>query len=267
MLILIGALGYAAIGVIAGVATGLLGISGGVITVPSLFFLFRLLGYPQELIMQMAIGTSLASMVFNTISSTIAHHKRKAVLWPVVKKMAPGLVIGSLIGALCASYLSAIILEIIFGVFLCIIGLYFFRPTPPSPTPKPLPKPAYMYLISGGIGCLSNILGIGGGIMTVPTLLSFKLPEKSAIGTSAATSVLITTLGAVSYLIFGLGQENIPESIGFLNLPAFAVIGPVTFFAAPFGARLAHRLPNKTLKQILGVALLLIGITMLSRSV
>ncbi|MBY0528806.1 MAG: sulfite exporter TauE/SafE family protein [Rhabdochlamydiaceae bacterium] len=256
------AIAYLAIGSVAGILAGLLGIGGGIVTVPSLLLVFNLLGYPQAYLMHMAIGTSLAAMVFNTISSTCAHHKRQGVLWNIVRKMLPGLVIGSVLGAISAEYLSGIILEIFFGCFLMGIGILFLRKHKPHLEEHKLPRPAIFTLISTGIGWLSNLLGIGGGVITVPVLTSFKLQSKKAIGTSAATSLCISFIGALCYLWVGLGKLPFEETVGYINLPAFALIGIATFIAAPIGAKWTHQLPEHLLKRFLGGMLILVGAAM-----
>ncbi len=260
-LILVG-IAYLVIGSVAGILAGLLGIGGGIVTVPCLLLVFNLLGYPQTYLMHMAIGTSLAAMVFNTISSTCAHHKRHGVLWNIVRKMLPGLVIGSVLGAVSAEYLSGIILEIFFGCFLIGIGILFLRKHQPHLEEHKLPSPPVFTLISAGIGWLSNLLGIGGGVITVPVLTSFKVQSKKAIGTSAATSLCISSIGALSYLWIGLGKLPFHETVGYINLPAFALIGIATFIAAPIGAKWTHQLSEHVLKRFLGVMLVLVGAAM-----
>ncbi len=254
---------YILIGTIAGIMAGLVGIGGGIITVPCLYLVFHLLGYPQAYLMHMAIGTSLAAMVFNTISSTQAHHKHHGVVWSIVKKMLPGLLIGSFLGALSAEILSGVILAIVFGFFLIGTGLLFFRKHQPDLLEHKLPKAPMLTLISTGIGWLSNVLGIGGGVITVPILSAFKLPSKKAIGTSAATSLVISTIGAITYLMIGLGKLPFHDTVGYVNLPAFALIGIATFIAAPYGAKWTHQLREQTLKRVFGVVLVIMGLTMI----
>jgi uncharacterized membrane protein YfcA len=258
---------YAIIGVIAGILAGLLGISGGVITVPLLVLLFSLLDFPQTYVMHLAIGTSLASMCFNALSSTWMHNKKGVVLWKVVKRMFPGIVIGSICGSLVAHFLSGVVLEMIFGIFEILLGLYFFRQVKLHEGDHPLPKAGVLNCIGFGVSSLANVLGIGGGLITVPTLMAFRVHEKKAIGTSAATGVIITFLGAIGYMIFGFKQQVSidQDAIGYLYLPAFLVISVTTFFAAPYGAELTHRLPSKMLRRIFGYALIGTGLLMVLR--
>jgi uncharacterized membrane protein YfcA len=254
---------YAVVGIAAGILGGLLGIGGGVITVPCLYYIFYLIGYPHPYLMLLAIGTSLAAMIFNTAASTWAHNKRGSVLWDVCKRMAPGLIIGSIIGAFVAKYLPEKFLEIFFGVFLCILAINFLRKHPSHEEPHRLPRLPFLLLWSSGIGGISNILGIGGGTLIVPFLTAFKVPAKKAIGTSAACSFLITSIGALSYFIIGLNQVHLPEEMGYIDLPAFAIIGVVSFFAAPFGAKWTHELPIDRIRKIFALVLIVTGVSMM----
>ncbi len=254
---------YVLIGGVAGVLAGLLGVSGGIITVPALFFLFTHLDLPQGYIMHYAIGTSMAAMIFNSLSATYSHNKRKAVIWPVLKKMFIGIVLGSIAGAVIADHLSGKILEIIFGVFALLVGFYFFWPRTLPEGDHRLPSFFLINLISFGVSFLANILGIGGGIITVPILMAFKMSDRQAIGSSSAITLCITTLGALLYLYFGIGIVTFHESIGFIYLPAFLVIAVTTLFAAPFGVKLAHQLPSSIIRKIFACALIATGVVMI----
>lgn len=251
------------IGILAGLSAGLLGISGGLVTVPLLALVFHFMGFPQAFLMQMAIGTSLAAMVFTGIASSWAHHLKGAVLWDVIKPMLLGLFFGSVLGALIAHLLSSVLLELFFGVVAIIIGIYFYRDRFKfHPEIKRVPK-WYFTLWGFGIAFISNILGIGGGIITVPILISHHYPEKKAIGTSAASSMMISFLGALAYLYFGMHQITFPGSIGYLFLPAFIGVSIASMIAAPFGVKLAHSLPENRLKKIFGVFLIIVGLRMI----
>jgi uncharacterized membrane protein YfcA len=254
---------YIIVGILAGILGGLLGIGGGIITVPALYYIFSFSKYPQNYLMYLAIGTSLAAMIFNTGASTWAHNRRHNVLWDVFKGMAPGLLMGSVMGAITAQWLTGIILEIIFGSFLCILALSFWRKQPIHDEQHRLPKRAFLLLWSGAIGGISNILGIGGGVLIVPFLTAFKVPAKKAIGTSAACSLLVTLIGATSYLIIGLKVVHLPEDIGYIDFPAFLTIGIVSFLVAPYGAKLTHELPVQRVRKIFAIVLLIMGLSMI----
>lgn len=256
-------LAYGVLGVVAGILGGLLGIGGGVITVPCLLYIFHLQGYPQWEIMHMAIATSLAAMILTTIASTWSQNKRKAVLWPVFKKLCPGLVIGSFLGALLSIWLSDVALEIFFGVFLCALAVRFYFYTSGKLGKNKLPRTPILSLYSDGIGAMSNLLGIGGGSLTVPMLMRFKVPDKNAIGTSSATTLLTAVLGSISYLILGRGDVAAPDNVGLINIPSFLVVGIVTFFCAPIGVKLAHEISPKIVRRIFAIVLALTGMSLI----
>ncbi len=254
---------YILIGLLAGVLAGLLGISGGVITVPCLFFIFKYMGFSKLHLMHYAIGTSMAAMIFNSLSATYFHNKRGSVLWDVIKVMLPGIFIGSLGGAFIADLLSGVILQICFGFFALLVGIYFLKPHALHEGHHRLPSPLKLSGISFGVSFMSNILGIGGGIITVPILMAYKVSDQKAIASSSAITLLITSLGALAYLFFGLNEAPLKDSIGFIYIPAFCIIAATTFFAAPLGVKLAHQLSAKTLRRIFACALILTGITMI----
>lgn len=254
---------YVVIGAIAGTLSGLLGIGGGIVTVPCLLILFPYLGFPKEYIMHLAIATSLAAMIFNTTSATIAHNKRGAVLWDIFWKLVPGLIIGSVIGALISTWLPDLLLEIIFGSFLLLLAIYFYRSKTVKSETHKLPHPFILNILCGGIGAISNLLGIGGGSMTVPLLTAFKVKDKNAIGTSAATTLITTICGTISYLVFGWGDIQEPETFGLINVPAFLIVGMTAFFTAPYGAKLTHEIDAGKVRKIFAIVLALTGLSLI----
>jgi uncharacterized membrane protein YfcA len=263
MSIVIICIAYVAIGVIAGILGGLLGIGGGVVTVPCFLLLFPYLGFPQAYIMHMAIATSLAAMILNTAAATRAHNKRGTVVWDVFWKLVPGLIFGAIIGAFIASWLSSIVLEIFFGVFLLLLAVYFYRQKVIRSGTHKLPSKLILNSLSVGIGAVSNLLGIGGGSMTVPLLTSFKMKDRNAIGTSAATTLLTTSLGAASYLILGWGDVPGEGTLGLINILAFLIVGVAAFFTAPYGAALTQKIDPDQVRKIFAVVLALTGISLI----
>lgn len=257
---------YIFIGLLSGFFGGLLGIGGGLIAVPSLLFTFYLINLPQTYAMQLAIGTSLGAMIFTAASSAWAHYRQKGVYWDFFCKLAPGILIGTILGSLIADYLPSKELKLIFGLFILIIGFSFLVPPETLMIKNPLIQPniSHMSLMGVVIGTTSSLLGIGGGIMTVPVLTLFQVPLKNAISTSAVTGFLIAVVGAVSFLYLGLDKETISGSLGYLYLPAFIPIGIAAALAAPFGAKLAYRLPQIVLSRIFGIFLIIVGITMIA---
>ncbi|MCF7852236.1 MAG: sulfite exporter TauE/SafE family protein [Simkaniaceae bacterium] len=253
-------------GAIAGILSGLIGIGGGVVVVPCLYYTLAFLKVPQEELMQIVLGTSLATIAFNTLVSSTAHFKKKGVLIRPLKRMTPGLILGAIAGATLANFLPSSGLKLIFAVFEIALGVYFFflGPEEIADTNK-LPKILAMSSMGLVIGALSALLGIGGGVLTVPTLLFFKVPMKKAIGTSAAASFIIAVAGTISYLFYGIGTLSIKFTIGFVYLPALLAICGGSLIAAPLAVELAHRLPTQMLKKIFSVVLIAIGIFMIAK--
>lgn len=254
---------FGIIGILAGILSGLLGIGGGVITIPCLLLAFMKLGIHKPAIMHLAIGTSLAAMVFNTLSASYSHYKKKAVLFHIVKPMSLGIIIGAIIGALIARFASSNFLQIFFGVFEVLLGARFLLPEPKIVKEKKLPSFWGLSSISLGVTTLSTMLGIGGGIVNVPILTHYNVPVKKAIGTSSALSFLISLFGAVFFLFMGMHTTKVDETIGYIYIPAFLIISIVSFFAAPYGAKLAHKLPTTILKKIFALALIAAGAIMI----
>lgn len=250
------------IGVLAGLLGGLLGISGGIITVPALVYLFKYYGFPTVNLLQLAIGTSFAAMVFNVLAAMIAHQSKRAIQWILVKKMLPGVVLGCLLGAYFAHMVPSTILELFFGLFAIILGIHFYKYQGFSLQPGKTPLFSHLNGLGFGIGAVSNILGIGGGTMMVPLFVRLKLSLKSSIATSTAIGFIITLIGAAAYLILGLGETFYKSTLGFIYLPAFYILAPITLVTAPLGARWAHQMNTKHLKKVFAVCLVVIGTLM-----
>jgi hypothetical protein len=253
---------YVVVGALAGVLGGLLGIGGGVVTVPCFLYMFRFLDFPQPFVMHMAIATSLAAMIFNTFSSTWAHHRRHNVLWKVFLRFVPGLIIGAILAAYIANLLPGRALEISFGVFLCAMAVRFCLQKSISDAAHKLPGPLVLTGLGGLIGLISNMLGIGGGSLAVPLLTSFKIRDKNAIGTSSAVTLVTATLGTVSYLF--LGMKELPKaSLGFIDPTAFLIVGISACFTAPIGVHLVHILDPQKVRRIFSLVLVLTGLSLI----
>ncbi len=255
---------YAFIGIGAGFLAGLLGMSGGIVTVPCLLLVFTLMKFPTVHIMQLAMGTSLAAMVFNSISATYTHHQEHAVDWKIVKTMLPGLILGCIAGAFVSYLSSTSLLKIIFGIFAVILGIYIYRYRAlPEVEAQISPGKKILNFAGFAVSSISNMLGIGGGTMMVPIFVAFKMTMRSAVGCSAATGFIISLGGAVSYLIFGLGETTYEYTIGFIYIPAFVILAVTTFLTAPSGAHLTHRMAADKLKKYFSICLIGIGIFMM----
>lgn len=254
---------YLFLGAVAGILAGLMGIGGGLVIVPMLVFCFIGLGIPHEHIMHIALGTSLASIIFTSISSFMAHHRRGAVHWDIVRRLVPGIIAGTLIGAYIASLLTTNLLKGFFGIFLYYVAFQFLLDKKPEPT-RELPGMMGMFSTGNVIGIVSSLMGIGGGTLSVPFMIWCNIPIHHAIGTSAAIGFPIAIAGTVGYILTGLGVDNLPSSsIGYIYFPALVGIVCASMLTAPLGARLAHWLPVPKLKRIFAVLLLVVGTKMM----
>lgn len=266
MITLLSILIFAVIGVIAGFASGLLGVGGGFIVVPALQATFALMGFPSDTIMQTAIGTSLAAMICTAGASAWAHYKQKGIYWDYFKFMIPGIFIGCIVGSYIAEKLTSDQLKQVFGALMCLTGFYLLLTASKDQSGKNGLNPNGLLLMVVGlfIGSVSSLLGMGGGIITVPILSFLGAPVKNAISTSAVTGFLIAVVGALSYLFLGMFHDHPNDSAGYLYLPAFLIIGLMAAFMAPIGAKYAHNTHETLLKAAFGLLQLCIGIIMLS---
>ena len=255
---------YCLLGVFAGTMAGLLGVGGGLIIVPALIAIWQPQAIGGGYAMQLAIGTSLATIVLTSFSSVRAHHQRGSVQWNIVWRLTPGIVLGAWLGAAMATQMSGEILKSIFGVFELLVAAQMAFAVRPAPH-RALPGRAGMTLAGSGIGAVSAIIGIGGGTMTVPFLSWCNVTIHKAVGTSAACGLPIAIGGAISYLVLGWGNAALPAwSAGFVYGPALAGIAVTSMLFAPLGAALAHRLSTVVLKRAFAGFLALLGIWMLT---
>jgi uncharacterized membrane protein YfcA len=254
---------YLLTGAAAGVSAGLLGIGGGLIIVPILFFIFSAQAVASEHVMHMALATSLATIIVTSVSSAWAHHKRNAVLWPIVFNLSPGIIVGAWLGAMLASTLTSNILRPVFGLFELMVAIHLLANYTPGTHTSTISRTRS---ITGGIviGGVSSIVGIGGGTLTVPFLLWHNIPIKNAVASSAACGFPIAVAGTASYIVSGWNTEGLPAyTLGYVNLPAFALIIITSMITAPVGAGLAHRLPERTLRMFFALFLILLSLKML----
>lgn len=248
-----------ALGAFTGFFAGLFGIGGGGIMVPVLTFLFVQQQFPAEHVLHMALATSMAAIVPTAIASLLAHHKHKAVIWPVVIKITPGILLGTFAGTFLASYLSAEPLAIFFSCFMTFVALQMVANRKPKPSQQ-LPGLLGLSSAGGGIGIISALVAIGGGTLTVPFLVWCNISLPVAIGTSAAIGLPIALSGALGYILNGWNQANLPAyTLGYVFWPAVITMAAMSFFTAPVGAKLAHKLPTPLLKKLF--ALLLVGLS------
>lgn len=254
---------YAAAGAVAGVLAGLLGVGGGLIIVPMLVFCLTRQGIPDGMIMHLALATSMASIMFTSVSSFWSHHRHGAVRWVVVRRIVLGIFTGTFLGTWVASSLSTPTLKVFFVVFLYYVGFQLFTGKKPKPG-RQLPGPAGMFAAGNGIGVVSSLVGIGGGSLSVPFMVWCNVPLHQAIGTSAAIGFPIAVAGTLGYIANGLFAPDLPPwSIGYVYLPALLGLIVTSVLTAPLGVRLAHRLPVDRLKRIFAILLLVVGTRML----
>ncbi|QQG66241.1 sulfite exporter TauE/SafE family protein [Desulfobulbus oligotrophicus] len=246
---------YIVVGLIAGVLAGLLGVGGGVVIVPMLVFCFVKQGIQPDQIMHLALGTSLASIIFTSISSFMSHHRRGAVEWRIVKQIVPGILIGTFAGTFIAAQLSTNFLKAFFCVFLYAVATQMLLNKKPTST-RELPGSTGMFGVGSTIGVVSALVGIGGGSLSVPFMIWCNVPAHRAIGTSAAIGFPIAVAGAAGYIINNLQASGLPAySFGYVYLPALVAIVCFSVLTAPLGARLAHALPVDKLKKIFAIFL------------
>jgi len=243
------------LGCISGFLAGLLGVGGGMMLVPFMTFLLTLKGFPEAHIVKMAVATSLATICFTSVSSVRAHHQRGAVRWDIVRLFAPGIVLGSLLGAQVAKALPSSGLALLFALFVGFSATQMFLDKKPQPT-RQLPPGAGMFATGGAIGLLSALVGAGGAFVSVPFMTWCNVPIRTAVATSAALGFPIALAGTLGYVYAGWNLQDMPPgTLGFIYLPALAVIATASVTTAPLGARTAHRLDTVKLKRVFAVLL------------
>ena len=255
---------YLAVGAVAGVLAGLLGVGGGLVIVPMLNFAFALEHIPDQFIQHLALGTSLGSIMFTSVSSFRAHHKRGAVLWrEVVFRITPGIITGTLLGSWVAAGLSTSFLKGFFVCFLYWVAAQMLLNLKPKAS-RELPGSGGMFGMGNVIGVVSSLVGISGGTLSVSFTAWCIEPRCTASRTTAAIGFPIAVAGTVGYIVNGLAVAGLPENtFGFIHVPALIGIVGASVFTAPLGARLAHSLPVARLKRIFAVLLLVMGTRML----
>jgi uncharacterized membrane protein YfcA len=254
---------YCGVGAIAGVLAGLLGIGGGLVIVPMLVYIMGSQGVPTQILMHVALGTSMASIMFTSVSSFMAHHRRGAVHWDVVRRIVIGIFIGTFLGSCFAATMSTGFLKVFFCIFLFVVATQMLMNKKPKAS-RELPGTLGMFATGNVIGGVSSLVGIGGGTLSVPFIIWCNIPVHHAIGTSAAIGLPIAVAGTIGYVFNGWGIESLPVySIGYINLPALFGIASISVLTAPLGVKLAHSLPVDKLKRVFAVLLYLVGTKML----
>jgi len=257
---------FLALGAIVGFLAGLLGLGGGMTMVPLLTILFTREGFPPEHVVHIAIATATATILFTSLASMREHHRHRAILWPVVATLAPGIIVGSLVGPQVVAGMSSALLSAFFGVFVAAAATNILIDRKPKPT-RELPGRFGLTMVGGGIGLISSMVGAGGAFLTVPFMTACNVPMRNCVATSAALGLPIAVAGTIGFVLAGIGQSGMPPyTMGYVYLPALLVIVAASVISAPFGARAAHRWPVRSLKRAFAFMLYVLAAYMLSRA-
>lgn len=256
---------FLALGAVAGVLAGLLGVGGGLVLVAALAWLLPTVGVPQEAAMHAALASSLASIVLTAAASARAHARRGSVLWPTVKWTVPGLLLGGWLGSGLAVRIDGDVLRYLVAAY-CVIAamqLLLSRTRNADAARAPSPRGISMAAAGVGIGAVSAVVGIGGGSMTVPLLVWRGVAPVRAVGTSSACGVAIGLASAVGYAMHAPPGALPDHALGYVYLPAAIGVAAASVFAAPYGTRLAHRISGPALKRVFAVFLVGVALALL----
>ncbi|MGI8561294.1 MAG: sulfite exporter TauE/SafE family protein [Luteimonas sp.] len=256
---------FPVLGIAAGLLAGLLGVGGGLVLVVALAWLLPLHGVPQDAAMHAALATSLASIVLTGLASAHAHHRRGSVLWPTVRWMVPGLLLGGWLGSGAAMALDGGVLRRCVAVycFLAALQLAFGRMRTGGGRDD-VPEGAAMSVAGVGIGAVSALVGIGGGSMTVPLLVWRGVAAVHAVGTSSACGVAIGLASGLGYALNAPPGVRPTHAVGYVYLPAAIGVAITSIFAAPLGTRLAHAISGSALRRVFAVFLVVVGVGLLA---
>jgi uncharacterized protein len=250
--------GIVTTGAVAGILSGLLGVGGGIVIVPVLFWVFTALGLAPGLAMQVAVATSLVTVAVTAVSSARAHHRRGAVDMALVRRWAPWMAMGALAGGVLAGVVSGRALLAVFGTIALLVALNMARPNTRTLAPALPERTGAQPAMAGAVGLVSALMGIGSGTLGVPLMTAFSVPVHRAVGTAAALGLVIGLPAALALIVTGLGVPGRPPwSLGYANLIAVALILPLSVRLAPVGAKLAHALEPVWIKRAFALFLIL----------
>lgn len=249
-------LGYLAVGAFVGFFAGMLGIGGGAMMIPLLVLLFERQGLPREHLLHLAVGTGMATIIFTSMSSVVAHARRGVVRWDIARRVTPGILVGGLAGAWIAKFFSTFGLAVFFALLVYALALNMLLDRKPKPS-RQLPGPAGLSAAGFAISFLSAMVAIGGAAMTVPLMVLCNVPVLQAVATAAAIGFPIAVAGTIGYVATGWGDPLLPAAtLGYVFLPALAGVSIASMALAPLGAKAAHSLPTRRLKQVFAVLLM-----------
>jgi len=256
-----------AAGLFAGLVAGLFGIGGGAVIVPVLYFILDGMDFP-ETAMHVAVATSLATIILTSARSVTAHHGHGAVDWAIIRSWAPWIMFGAVCGIGLSGLMSKQVLLGIFGSLLFLLAAQLAFGRPAWRLAEAMPGGAVRAGLGASVGTLSALMGIGGGTFGVTLMTLCGTPIHRAVATAAGWGIAIGLPGAIAAIFVGWGRGGLPPlSLGFVNLPAFALISVFTVLMAPVGAALAHRLPAERLRKLFGILLALVAARMVWQAI
>lgn len=254
-------------GAVGGLLAGLLGVGGGIVIVPVLDLVLSSMGVDPSVRMHVAVATSLATIIPTAISSSRAHHAKGAVDMAQLKRWGVAIFLGAVAGVLIASRVTGDVLSAVFGVIALLVAIKMLLPLEGRHIAEAIPGGPGGQLLPFAIGGFSSMMGIGGGTLSVPTMTLFNFPIHRAVGTAALFGLLISVPATIAFVITGWNVPGLPTgSLGYVNLIGLAIIAPVSYFAAPWGARLAHSLSKRRLSILFGLFLAVVSARMLIRA-
>lgn len=253
------------IGGFGGVLAGLLGVGGGIVLVPAFFYAFSYLGYGGPHILQVCVATSLATIVVTSARSVMAHSRKGAVDWDILKGFGPGIVIGSIVGSFIVAQLHTEALQIIFGVLALVVSFYLGLGRADWRLGGAMPTGFLRAILSPLVGFLSVLMGIGGGSFGVPMMTLYSRPIHRAVATAAGFGILIAVPSVISFL-FTTVPGAPPMTVGLVNVPAFLLVIAMTLITTPWGVKLAHAMDPKPLKRVFAFFLCLVALNMLRKA-
>ena len=258
-------LAMCAAGIFGGLIAGLLGVGGGIVIVPVLYFVLSSLDVPEDLRMKIAVTTSLATIVVTSLSSARSHARRGAVDGDLLKAWALPVVIGVVIGTVLASFAKGWVLTLVFATVALLVALNMLFRGKGAQLRQDFPNQPVKFGFGTIVGLISAMMGIGGGTLSVPILTAFGFEIRRAVGTASAIGFLIAIPGTIGYVIAGWNAPGLPiASLGYFNLLAFVALVPLTALFAPVGAKLAHTIPPKVLSYSFAAFLIATSIKMFS---
>ena len=250
------------VGCLVGFLSGLIGIGGGIVVVPALVLLFDHFGMPIGVDMRMAVGTSLAVMIFTTLRSLLAHLKYKVEFWSIAHYLVLPVGIGVIVSGIIAHYMDPEILRLIFATFLLFVSLRLLLEGPDKKR-RTLPRPPVLVAAGFVMGSISGLLGVGGSSTTIPFLSYFDVSMRKAVMVAICVGIVVSIVGTVTFILTGLYHGGLPKySIGYVNWPAWIVLSVSSMLVAPWGVRFSHHLPTYKLRKIFAVFVLFVCVHM-----